>query len=154
MAYEHNPDLPKVTDVIPHRPPRLWLDGVTELQPDRHARGFWMPDNHSFEGHFENMPILQGVQQVESLAQLGAYAVMAGSDKPLMGLFKGIEETKFERPVRPGEILDLAVTIMDMDKRNFKGRGVAEVSGELACDTIIIGTLLPERVAMRFLRSE
>ena len=146
----HNSNLPKPEDVIPHRPPHLWLDGVTELT-DASAKGFWTPGEEHFFGHFEGMPLLPGVKQVESLAQLGAYAVMLGEEEPVLGLFKGIEDTSFERPVRPGEMLDLSIEIADRTKRDFKGLGIAEVSGVVACRTTIVGTLLPEKIARRLL---
>jgi len=150
MVYEHNPVLPIPEDVIPHRPPHLFLSGVTELTEDG-AKGFWLPGKEHFAGHFPGMPLLPGVYQVESVAQLGAYAAMAKSEEPILGLFKGIESTHFERVVKPGDFLELAVEIIDRNKRDFKGKGIVEVSGQLACETTIIGALLPERVAKRML---
>lgn len=153
MSHEHNSDLKLPIEVIPHRPPHLWLDGVTELEVGVSAKGFWTPGEEHFLGHFEGMPLLPGVDQIEALAQLGAYLAMVDSEKPQLVLFRGIEDAGFERSVKPEEVLDLAVEIIERDGRDFKGRGIAEVSGIVACRATIAGTLLPEKVARRMLGS-
>jgi 3-hydroxyacyl-[acyl-carrier-protein] dehydratase len=147
----HNTEFELPANVIPHRDPHLWLDGITALNPGVSAEGFWLPGDEHYVGHFDGMPLLQGVKQVESLAQLGAYTVMVGNEQPMLGIFKGIEDTSFERSVRPGETLDLSIEIVDKAKRDFKGRGIARVGGIVTCQTTIIGTLLPEKVAHRLL---
>lgn len=150
MSRQHNDNFPRPEEVIPHRPPHLWLDGVTNVTEDS-AEGFWMPAAENFWGHFPDLELLPGVKQVESIAQLGAYTIMGASNKPLLPMFKGIQEVSFERPVRPGETLDLSVSIVDRTKNEFRGEGVASVSGEVACRAIITGVVMPERVAMRLL---
>lgn len=150
MPRQHNPELHLPVEAIPHRPPHLWLDGVLEANEDS-ATGFWTPTPEHFFGHFPDIELLMGVKQVESIAQLGAYTIMSASDKPLLPMFKGIEKASFERPVRPGETLDLSISIVDRTKNEFKGEGVASISGEVACRATIIGVVMPERVAMRLL---
>ena len=150
MSYTHNPNLPKPEEVLPHRPPHLWLDGVTVANAS-YARGFWTPGDEHFAGHFEGMPLLPGVKQIESVAQLGAYTLLLDSEEPVLGLFKGIKDTEFKRPIKPGETLGLFVEFTNRRRRDFEGVGIVEVSGELACRTTIVGTLLPERVARRML---
>src|SRR6185437_7318423 len=124
---EHNTTLPAVKNVIPHRYPRLWLDGVLSVeevpleqyreeregaedpasilarldafkkrekptavaQTIVRARGFWTPAAEQFDGHFPGQPILQGVQQLEAVAQLGCYADMLKDPGQLGGLFTG-----------------------------------------------------------------
>lgn len=150
----HNTDLPLPEAVIPHRPPHLWLDGVTEVEAGASASGFWTPGPEHYEGHFPDVPLLMAIKQVESLAQLGAYALMFNSETTF-GLFKGIEATSFNRPVKPGETLDLEVSISDrITKRDFKGQGTVRVGGVIACEATILGTILPERAARRLLNSQ
>ena len=103
MSYMHNPELPAVTDVIPHRPPHLWLDGVIECQPGVSATGFWTPGPEHFMGHFnEELEILPGVKQIEAGAQVGAYMMMSENPGETIPLFAGIDEVKFAAPVFPG----------------------------------------------------
>jgi 3-hydroxyacyl-[acyl-carrier-protein] dehydratase len=73
---------------------------------------------------------------VESLAQLGAAAVLA--DARFAGrlpLFGGIDKARFRRQVVPGERLDLEVTLERLSLRAGMGRGVATVATETACET-------------------
>jgi len=72
---------------------------------------------------------------VESLAQLGAVAVLA--DERFTGrlpLFGGINRARFHRQVLPGDTLDLEVTLGRLSARAGTGHGRATVNGRLACE--------------------
>ena len=84
---------PPPEEVIPHRPPFLLLTAVTSLTPGVSAIGHWdlTGEEEFFSGHFPGRPTLPGVLQCESIAQLGAYALL--SDEKFSGrlaLFGGI----------------------------------------------------------------
>lgn len=62
------------------------------------------PDNHWFEGHFPNHPILPGVVQI-------AWAVYyAGVLHGLTRALRTLEQIKFKRPILPGARLTLHLT--------------------------------------------
>lgn len=137
----HNPDLPFPADVIPHRPPRLWISGVTELIPGTSAKGFWLPGDSQFEGHFDGAHVLQGVQQVEALAQLGGYAIM--SENP--GAYDvALDEHHSVHPslVLPGDEIELSIEIVERGKREFTGLGEARVLGELVSVSMVTGRIM------------
>jgi 3-hydroxyacyl-[acyl-carrier-protein] dehydratase len=104
------PSAPAPTDLIPHRPPFLFVDEVLAVEPGTLARARWtLPADAAFlAGHFPGRPILPGVIMIEALAQTGALAVLSEeANRGKLALFAGIERARFRRPVLPGETLDL-----------------------------------------------
>jgi 3-hydroxyacyl-[acyl-carrier-protein] dehydratase len=130
-------DLPSPADVIAHRPPFLFVDEVVALDPGVSANGRWRltGDEAFFAGHFPGRPTLPGVLMCESIAQLGAIALLTDERfKGRLPLFGGLDGARFRRQVVPGDTLDLEVTIGRVSARAGRGTGRASVGGELACE--------------------
>ena len=122
--------------VLPHRDPFLFLTEVTDLRPGEGAAGFWQPDDEErfFSGHFPGRPTLPGVLMCESVAQLGAYALLSAPEYAgRLPLFGGIDRARFRRQVLPGERLDLQVELGRLSVRGGRGTGQALVDGSTAC---------------------
>ena len=121
--------LPRPIDVLPHRPPFLFVDEVTALVPGQSARGVWRLTGEEwfFPGHFPGRPTLPGVLMAESIAQLGAVAVL--TDERFTGklpLFGGLDSARFRRQVVPGDTLELEVELA----RIVGTRGTRQREGE------------------------
>lgn len=132
---------PSPDQVLPHRPPFLFLDEVYEVVAGQSARGVWRlsGEERFFEGHFPGRPTLPGVLMLEAIAQLGAYAVLSS---PAMAgrlpLFGGVDKARFRRQVVPGDSLDLEIEMTRMGGRGGRGHGRAHVGGETACEADLL----------------
>ena len=130
-------------DLLPHRPPFLLIDELTALEPGVSASGVWRltGEEYFFPGHFPGRPTLPGVLTCESIAQVGACAVLAHPDfKNKLPLFGGLDKVRFRRQVLPGDELEIEVELGRMSARAGKGSGTAKVNGELAtsCDLMFV----------------
>ncbi|MGI9030828.1 MAG: 3-hydroxyacyl-ACP dehydratase FabZ [Ilumatobacteraceae bacterium] len=131
--------LPAPAEVLPHRPPFLFVDRLLAFEPGVSATGTWRltGDEWFFPGHFPGRPTLPGVLMCEAIAQVGAIAVL--TDDRFAGklpLFGGLDSARFRRQVVPGDELTLEVTLGRISARAGKGSGRALLGGadgDVAC---------------------
>lgn len=126
----------QIKAVIPHRPPFLLIDKVTEIEPGKKCTGIKQVSGNEpfFTGHFPEYAIMPGVLIVEALAQVGAVALLQQEEfKGKLAFFAGIDKCKFKRQVTPGDTLELSVEIVKLRGPIGKGEAVAYVDGEVAC---------------------
>jgi 3-hydroxyacyl-[acyl-carrier-protein] dehydratase len=124
-------------DVLPHRPPFLFVDEVVAIEPGASITARWHLSGEEwfFSGHFPGRPTLPGVLMCEAIAQAGAIAVLC--DPRYAGklpLFGGLDNARFRRQVGPGDTLDLVVELTRMSGRAGRGSGRALLGGETACE--------------------
>jgi 3-hydroxyacyl-[acyl-carrier-protein] dehydratase len=76
---------------------------------------------------------MPGVKMVEALAQCGAVAVLSlPENRGRLALFAGIDDVRFKRIVRPGEVLDLVCEVETVRGPVGRGKVRATVAEELA----------------------
>lgn len=137
--------LPAPADLLPHRPPFLFVDEVLTLDPGVSASGLWRlgHDEWFWSGHFPGRPTLPGVLMCEAIAQMGAIAVLADPAKAgKLPLFGGLDGARFRRQVSPGDELRLEVELGRMSARAGTGTGRALLGGEVACQCELMFVLV------------
>ena len=126
----------QIKAIIPHRPPFLLIDRITEVEPGKSCKGIKQVSGNEpfFEGHFPDYAVMPGVLIVESLAQVGAVALLQQEEfKGTLAFFAGIDKCRFKKQVTPGDTLELSVEITKLRGPIGKGFAVATVDGQVAC---------------------
>jgi 3-hydroxyacyl-[acyl-carrier-protein] dehydratase len=106
-----------VTDLIPHRPPFLFVDEIVSESADGLvARRTWRREEEFYRGHYPGSPITPGVLLCEAVFQAGALylarlTARAGAKDGVPLLVK-IGDVRFRNPVYPGE-----TTVIEVRKR-------------------------------------
>ncbi|MEG3618302.1 3-hydroxyacyl-ACP dehydratase FabZ [Magnetovibrio sp. PR-2] len=127
----------------PNRYPFLMIDFVDEVVPGEYARGHknLTMNEWYFPVHFPDGPNMPGALQLEALAQMLTVAITT-----LPGL-KGkvthaLQHTvRFRREVLPGERLDIHTEVLSWKRGVCKGKGVAKVGDEIACEADMMITI-------------
>src|SRR5919205_3021125 len=131
----------QIQQLIPHRWPFLLVDRIVAYEPEKSrivGQKAVTATEWFFQGHFPGLPVMPGVLQVEALAQtMAVYVAQQEGFGDRIGLFAGIEECRFKRIVTPGDTLTLEVTMDKLGRRFGRGRGVASVEGEVACQATL-----------------
>ena len=122
-----------IESILPHRDPFLLIDEVVELEPGKRVVARKTVTEADCAGHFPGNPIMPGVKMVEALAQCGAVAVLSQEEnRGKLALFAGIDDVRFKRIVRPGDVLDLECVVETVRGPVGRGKVKATVDGKLA----------------------
>ncbi len=112
---------PAVTDLIPHRPPFLFVDEiVSETADSLTAKRAWRVEENFYKGHYPGAPITPGVLLCEAVFQTGALYMarqaQAAGAKPGEGvpLMAKISDVRFRNPVYPGDQIVIEVKKKDV----------------------------------------
>jgi 3-hydroxyacyl-[acyl-carrier-protein] dehydratase len=128
----------RIFSLIPHRPPFLWVDRILECHP--HAivtEKRIATDEACLTGHFPGYPVFPGVLLCEAIFQSGAMLMGErnkenGVISEQLPLLTRIREAKFKRPVFPGDIITISVTLKENTSNAYFFHGVARILDKVA----------------------
>lgn len=129
-------DVTEIMELIPNRYPILFMDRVDELNP---GESITVTKNVTineefFNGHFPGNPVMPGVLIIEALAQAASILILKSEKfKGKTAYLGAINNAKFRRVVRPGDVLKLHVTMEKQRSNMGVVKTLATVDDEKAC---------------------
>jgi 3-hydroxyacyl-[acyl-carrier-protein] dehydratase len=136
----------QIHQLLPHRYPFALVDRIIEYVPGEKAVGIKNVTYNEpyFPGHIPDRPLMPGVLQIESMAQVGGTILMQMPElKGKFFAFAGIDKARFRRPIVPGDQLIMTVELLNLKgKRIAKMQGRGEVEGQLAVQAEMLFSLI------------
>jgi 3-hydroxyacyl-[acyl-carrier-protein] dehydratase len=137
---------------IPHRPPFLFVDEIVEVSETRIlTRKLADPEADFFRGHYPGQPVMPGVLVCECCFQAGALLIAhrIGANGVAQGVpvLTRIQDARFKRIVRPGQTLDVEVTLDEEFDGAYFMTGRVTVEGKAAVRVTFACTQAPAESA-------
>jgi 3-hydroxyacyl-[acyl-carrier-protein] dehydratase len=126
---------PNPRDLIPHRPPFLFVDSIEELEAERIlTKRTFLADEVFYQGHYPGNPITPGVLLCEACYQTGALLIAGNA----VGELKGVpvltrsNNAKFRGMVKPGDTITVEVTLDQKVSNAYFMKATVRNSGKVA----------------------
>ena len=142
-------DMVKIHQAIPHRPPFLFVDAIKELSENRiKTLKNILPGESFFEGHYPGNPIMPGVLICESILQSGAILISEKThcSAHSIPVVTRIQDVKFRKLVKPGDLLETEVEIIETLNGVYFLKGKTTVSGKTAVSAKFACTMINNTV--------
>ena len=126
----------EIKNILPHREPFLMIDKVIENIPGDTTKAIKAVSANEwyFQGHFEKTKVMPGVLICECCFQAGALLIAhrIGADQAAKGIpvVTRIQDARFRRMVRPGEMLHVEVALDDVLDNAYFMTGRVTVDGK------------------------
>jgi UDP-3-O-[3-hydroxymyristoyl] N-acetylglucosamine deacetylase/3-hydroxyacyl-[acyl-carrier-protein] dehydratase len=130
-------DIVEICRVLPHRYPFLMVDKIIRMEGENKIVGLKnvSVNEHYFQGHYPDRPIMPGVLQIEAMAQTAGVLLLRKLEHAgKLPMLVSLEGVRWRRPVVPGDQLVLEVEAIRVRSRTAIVKARGTVNGEMACE--------------------
>lgn len=133
-------DIQAIKTILPHRYPFLLVDKIVDIDTDANTivgQKNVTINEHFFQGHFPQAPIMPGVLILEALAQTGGVLIHQKGFVENIAFLLSINHAKFRRPVVPGDVLMLQIEGQHLSSKGGRVKALAKVDERLVAEAEI-----------------
>jgi 3-hydroxyacyl-[acyl-carrier-protein] dehydratase len=135
-------DIHHIKKRLHHRSPFLFLDRVSTHTPESITAHFTPGPQHFFiQGHFPDMPIVPGSMMQEMTTQAAGllisehYSPVTDYDSEkqrghALGVLRSVQYAKYKSFARPGDELEIKVSLLERSETAFRFKASIEVRGK------------------------
>lgn len=142
-------DINGIKKLLPHRPPFLMVDRISEMSENVVVGIKTIGINEGyFIGHFPDEPVMPGVLILETMAQVGGILVLNGVDEPekYSTYFAKIDKVKFKKKVVPGDVLVIKMVLTQPLRRSIVCmRGEVYVGNTMVCEGEMVAQVIKNK---------
>ncbi len=135
-------DWEEIIKLLPHRFPFILIDRVLEWKEGKRITVIKNVTFNEpfFSGHFPSNPLMPGVLIVEAIAQAGGLLIVKSYPdlKNEPAFLVAIDKARFKREIRPGDRMQIEVTIKRRVGNVFGLKGKVTVDTKVAAEADIM----------------
>jgi len=140
----------EIYQAIPHRHPFLFVDTICEFSGDRiKTTKRVRPEDSFFQGHYPGNPIMPGVLVCETIFQTGAILISKkigfGGGGQRVPVLTRIQDAKFRSMIKPDDLLETEVEIVESLGGAYFLKGKVAVSGKTVVTVKFACTLVQDK---------